>query len=187
MNKFLIVGLGNIGEEYEDTRHNIGFKVLDRLADFLGIKFTLGRLAYYGQINYRGKKIILIKPTTYMNLSGNAVRYWRDKENISIQNILVITDDIFLETGIFRLRKKGSDGGHNGLKSINSVLGTQEYPRFRFGIGNDFTNGRQADYVLGKWTKEQNNILDVRLEDAIKGVELFIFQGIDITMNRYNN
>ena len=187
MKKFLVVGLGNIGNDYYNTRHNIGFMVLDEIAKSFNINFKSDKLALHTEFSHKGRKITLIKPSTFMNLSGKAVKYWANKNKIPLENILVITDDIALDFGIFRLRKKGSDGGHNGLKSINELLNTQNYPRFKFGIGKDFPKGRQVDYVLGEWTKEQTKILEVeKLEKAKELVISFALEGINIAMNKYN-
>lgn len=175
--KFLIVGLGNIGAEYTNTRHNIGFKVLDMLAEQSGIFFSNDRLADVAELKYKGKTLILIKPTTYMNLSGKAVNYWLQKEKILPENMLVITDDIALPFGTIRIRPKGSDGGHNGLKNINEILKTQEYPRLRFGIGNNFPKGKQAEYVLGEWTEEEKKILNQRIDVATQVIKSFATAG----------
>lgn len=185
--KFLIVGLGNIGAEYINTRHNIGFKVLDMLAEQSGIFFSNDRLADIAELKYKGKTLILIKPTTYMNLSGKAVNYWLQKEKISPNNMLVITDDIALPFGTIRIRPKGSDGGHNGLKNINEILKTQEYPRLRFGIGNNFPKGKQAEYVLGEWTEEEKKILDQRIDVATQVIKSFATAGLQRTMNDFSN
>ena len=170
MKKFLIVGLGNIGQEYENTRHNIGFKVLDYLAKDESITFQTQKLGEVAEYNIKGRKLFLLKPSTYMNLSGKAVKYWMEKENIEKENILVITDDLNLSFGTIRIKAKGSDGGHNGLKSIQAVLNTVEYPRFRFGISDQFKKGQQVDYVLGEWTSEENSMLIERLEVAAKAL-----------------
>lgn len=185
--KFLIVGLGNIGAEYQNTRHNIGFKVLDMLAEQSGIFFKTDRLADTAEFKYKGKTLILIKPSTYMNLSGKAVNYWLQKEKILPQNMLVITDDIALPFGTIRIRPKGSDGGHNGLKNINEILNTQEYPRLRFGVGNNFPKGRQAEYVLGEWNEEEKKILNQRIDVATQVVKSFVTVGLQKTMNDFNN
>ncbi|RMG75923.1 MAG: aminoacyl-tRNA hydrolase [Bacteroidetes bacterium] len=185
--KFLIVGLGNIGQEYSETRHNIGFKILDSLANESGIFFTSDRYADKTLLKYKGRQLILIKPTTYMNLSGKAVNYWIQKEKIPLENILVITDDISLPFGKIRIKKKGSDGGHNGLKHIIETLGRNDFPRLRFGIGNNFPKGRQVEYVLGKWTEEEQNQLPKRIDSAKKAILAFATIGIDRTMNEFNN
>ena len=186
MKKFLIVGLGNIGQEYENTRHNIGFKVLDYLAKDESITFQTQKLGDVAEYNIKGRKLFLLKPSTYMNLSGKAVKYWMEKENIEKENILVITDDLNLSFGTIRIKAKGSDGGHNGLKSIQAVLNTVEYPRFRFGISNQFKKGQQVDYVLGEWTSEENSMLIERLEVAAKVIRSFALAGLSNTMNEYN-
>jgi PTH1 family peptidyl-tRNA hydrolase len=184
--KFLIVGLGNPGNEYENTRHNIGFKVLDALSEPSNIFFESNRYANTATIKYRGKSLILIKPNTFMNLSGKAVRYWMDKENIPIERILIVTDDLALPYGKIRLRGKGSDGGHNGLKSINELLGRTDYPRLRFGIGNDFNKGRQVDYVLGEWSEEENKILQERINISRDAILSFTVAGLNRTMSDFN-
>ena len=185
--KFLIVGLGNIGAEYKNTRHNIGFKVLDMLAEQSGTFFSSDRLADVAEIKYKGKTLILIKPTTYMNLSGKAVNYWLQKEKILQENMLVITDDIALPFGTIRIRPKGSDGGHNGLKSINESINTQDYPRLRFGVGNNFPKGRQAEYVLGEWNEEELKVLEQRIDVATQVVKSFASTGLQRTMNDFSN
>src|SRR6478752_4361788 len=164
MKKYLIVGLGNIGAEYVNTRHNIGFKVLDFLARKEGLSFETVKLGSLAEYKFKGRTFLLLKPNTYMNLSGKAVKYWMDKENIPLENILVITDDLNLSFGTVRIRKKGSDGGHNGLKNINLVLNTQNYTRFRFGISDEFKKGQQVNYVLGEWSDDENAKLPERLE-----------------------
>jgi len=187
MQKFLIVGLGNIGTEYANTRHNIGFNVIDEMAQVLKLDFKLEKLALYAHTNYKGKQIHLIKPTTYMNLSGKAILYWMNFLNINIENIIVILDDLALPFGALRLRAKGSDAGHNGLKSIANELLTQEYARLKFGIGNDFPKGRQAEFVLSKWNKNELIDLDSRIEAASDIVISFCTAGLQNTMNQYNN
>ncbi len=184
--KYLIAGLGNIGSEYAETRHNIGFKVVDALAKASTTVFKPDRLADVCEVKHKGRTFILIKPTTYMNLSGKAIKYWLTAEKISIRNLLVVTDDLALPCGELRLRAKGSDGGHNGLKSIQFELNTNEYPRLRFGVGNDFAKGRQVDYVLGEWTTEEKPIIN---ESILKSVELIKdFGSMDIAfvMNKFN-
>jgi PTH1 family peptidyl-tRNA hydrolase len=183
---FLIAGLGNIGGEYENTRHNIGFKILDNLANKQGVPFQLERLAFYTQYRTRGKNIHLIKPTTYMNLSGKAVRYWMTELKITPQNLLVVLDDLALPFGTLRIRPKGSDGGHNGLKDIDATFGNNNYPRLRFGIGNEFSKGRQIDYVLGKWTPDELKQLDEKANIACDAIGGFMFEGIERAMNKYN-
>ena len=184
--KYLIIGLGNPGAKYENTRHNIGFKVLDKLASLSNISFTADKLADIADIKFKGRKLILIKPTTFMNLSGKAVNYWLQQSKVSIDNLLVITDDISLPFGVLRLRKKGSDGGHNGLKDIQNVLNSVKYPRLRFGVGNDFPRGRQVDYVLGNFTDEDYTNMDERIDLAVKMIQGFTTIGIGRTMSDFN-
>ncbi len=184
--KFLIVGLGNIGDEYADTRHNIGFIVADAFVAASKGKFESGRYASVARVNHKGRTFVVIRPTTYMNESGKAVRYWMNHEKIELQNILVIVDDIALPLGKFRMRKKGSDGGHNGLISIIESLDSAEFPRLRIGIGNDFAKGYQVDYVLSRWTKEEEKILIPRIETAVELIRSFALEGIDRAMNKYN-
>jgi len=184
--KYLIIGLGNPGAEYENTRHNIGFKVLDKLASLSNISFAADKLANMADVKFKGRKLILIKPTTFMNLSGKAVNYWMQKSKVSIDNILVITDDISLPFGVLRLRKKGSDGGHNGLKDIQNIIDSTKYPRLRFGVGNDFLRGRQVDYVLGSFSSEDYTTMDERIDLAIKMIQGFTTNGIDRTMSDFN-
>ena len=187
MSKFLIVGLGNIGDEYANTRHNIGFMVLDSIAKKNNLKFTVDRLASVAEYKFKGKILILIKPSTYMNLSGKAVNYWLQAEKISKENLLVITDDIALPLGSLRMKGKGSDGGHNGLKDIQETLTTSEYSRLRFGVGNDFSKGKQVDHVLGKWTDEEQKLLEPRIALAEEMVQGFATIGLQRTMTFYNN
>jgi PTH1 family peptidyl-tRNA hydrolase len=184
--KYLIVGLGNPGEKYENTRHNIGFKVLDELAREQKESFVLDKAAFRAEITYRGRKLVLIKPVTYMNLSGKAVQYWLQAEKINLENMVVITDDIALPFGKLRMKGKGSDGGHNGLKDIQTMLKTQEYVRLRFGVGSNFSKGRQSDYVLGEWTKEESAALPERIMVATEFVKSFSFQGLGLTMTHWN-
>ena len=184
--KYLIVGLGNIGPEYQNTRHNIGFMILDAFAKASNITFTTQRYGDVAEMRLKNKQLILLKPSTYMNLSGNAVRYWLDKENISIDNLLVLVDDLALPYGAIRLKGKGSDAGHNGLKHIAAILGTQNYARLRFGIGNEFPRGGQVDYVLGHFTEEDQETMDERLKTAGEIIKSFCLAGIDITMNQFN-
>lgn len=184
--KYLIVGLGNPGLEYEETRHNIGFKVVDALAKELGGTFSLNKAAFRAEVKFKGRILILIKPITYMNLSGKAVNYWMQTEKIPIENLVVITDDIALPFGKLRMKGKGSDGGHNGLKDIQATLNTQEYTRLRFGVGNDFAKGRQADYVLGKWSKEENLDLSARIDVATEFIKSFTTIGLAMTMTNWN-
>jgi len=187
MSKFLVVGLGNIGDEYDDTRHNIGFAVLDRIAELHQLKFTTDRLASIAQYKFKGKAIILVKPSTFMNLSGKAVNFWLQSEKIPLENLLVITDDIALPLGSLRLRGKGSDGGHNGLKSIQETLNNTNYARLRFGVGSDFAKGKQVDHVLGKWSSEEKNILQPRIQLAAELVQSFVTIGLQFTMTNFNN
>ncbi len=184
--KYLIVGLGNPGSEYEETRHNIGFKVVDALAKELGDSFSLNKAAFRAEVKFKGRTLILIKPITYMNLSGKAVNYWMQTEKIPIENLVVITDDIALPFGKLRMKGKGSDGGHNGLKDIQETLKTQEYSRLRFGVGSDFSKGRQADYVLGKWSKEESLDLTARIDVATEFIKSFATIGLDLTMTNWN-
>ena len=186
MKKFLIVGLGNIGAEYVNTRHNIGFKIVDFLAKKAQVEFETAKLGSIAEIKIKGRTLLLLKPNTYMNLSGKAVQYWMDKEKINKDNILVITDDLNLPFGTIRIKPKGSDGGHNGLKSIQSLLNTTDYPRFRFGISDDFKKGRQVDYVLGEWDEEEKTKLPERLEIATNVIESFALAGLGNTMTTFN-
>lgn len=185
--KYLIVGLGNIGAEYAETRHNIGFKILDELANSSGIFFKADRYASVAEYKFKGRTFVLIKPSTYMNLSGKAVNYWMQKEKISVENVLVMTDDIALPFGKLRLKPKGSDGGHNGLKNIQQILGRQDYPRLRFGVGNEFSKGKQVDYVLGSWGPEENEKLEERLKTCVEVIRSFGTIGLARTMNTFNN
>ena len=185
--KYLIVGLGNIGSEYEDTRHNIGFMVLDRLVKGTDCKFEINRHAYTAEMRHKGRTLLLIKPTTYMNLSGKALNYWMKTEKIPIENVLVIVDDIALPVGTIRIKKKGSAGGHNGLGNIEETLGHADYARLRFGIGDNFSRGRQIDYVLGKFTSEELATIDPQIDKACEAIKNFAAMGIDKTMNFFNN
>ena len=186
MNKFLIVGLGNIGLEYVNTRHNIGFKILDFLARKEELQFQDLKLGAVANFKFKGKSFILLKPNTYMNLSGKAVRFYMDKENIPKENILIIADDLNLAFGSIRIRTKGSDGGHNGLKNINLLLNSQEYPRFRFGISDEFKKGQQIKYVLGEWSDEEKIQLDERMTLASEIIKSFGTAGLENTMTTYN-
>jgi PTH1 family peptidyl-tRNA hydrolase len=186
MKKYLIVGLGNIGEKYEHTRHNIGFKILDYFSYKEDIIFKTEKLADRAEYKLKGRLFIFIKPNTYMNLSGKAVQYWLAKENIPLENLLVITDDLNLPFGSIRLKNKGSDGGHNGLKDIQDKLNTTKYNRFRFGISDAFGKGRQVDYVLGEWTDDENEKLPERLEKSKELIKSFVLAGINNTMNTFN-
>lgn len=186
MKKFLIVGLGNIGAEYANTRHNIGFKILDHFAKKESINFQTAKLGDVAEFKIKGRTLILLKPNTYMNLSGKAVKYWMEKENIEKENVLVITDDLNLGFGTIRIKTKGSDGGHNGLKSIQSLLNTTEYPRFRFGISDQFKKGQQVNYVLGEWDEEEKSKLPERLELSAQIIQSFALAGLNNTMNEFN-
>lgn len=186
MKKFLIVGLGNIGAEYVNTRHNIGFKILDFLAQKEGISFETAKFGALAAYKFKGRTFFLLKPNTYMNLSGKAVHYWLDKENIPLQNLLVITDDLNLAFGTIRIKPKGSDGGHNGLKNINLILNTQNYTRFRFGISDEFKKGQQINYVLGDWDEVEKAKLPERLELASEIIKSFGTAGLENTMTSFN-
>lgn len=186
MQKFLIVGLGNIGTQYENTRHNVGFKILDYLAKQKEITFAPAKLGSITSFKYKGRMFYLLKPSTYMNLSGKSVNYWLSKEAIPIENLLVICDDLNLGFGTIRIKTGGSDGGHNGLKNINEVLQTQQYNRFRFGIGAEFSTGQQSDYVLGEWNETELGLLNERLEKSIQVIISFGTAGINHTMNTFN-
>ncbi len=186
MKKFLIVGLGNIGAEYVNTRHNIGFKVLDFLARQETIDFQTVKLGALAEYKIKGRTLLLLKPNTYMNLSGKAVQYWMEKEKIEKDNLLIITDDLNLSYGTIRIKPKGSDGGHNGLKSIQQTLNTSDYPRFRFGISDEFKKGKQVDYVLGEWDEQEKAKLPERLEMAIEAIKSFALSGLEITMTSFN-
>ena len=186
MKKFLIVGLGNIGEKYANTRHNIGFKILDEVAQENNLTFETLKLGDVASYKVKGRTFILLKPSTFMNLSGKALKYWMNKEHISLENILVVTDDVNLDFGAIRLKSKGSAGGHNGLKDIQEKLQTQQYARFRFGIGGDYSKGRQVDFVLGEWTKEETSQLIERLPLAAKIITSFGTAGLANTMNTFN-
>lgn len=185
--KFLVAGLGNIGPEYENTRHNIGFTILDALAMASSIRFVPDRLASVSELRFKGKTLILIKPTTFMNLSGKAVNYWLQAEKIPRENLLVVTDDLALPFGTLRLKGKGSDGGHNGLKDIQLTLGSDVYARLRFGVGSEFSKGKQVDYVLGKWTDDEAKLLTERVEKACEVIKSFAAAGLQNTMNQFNN
>ena len=184
--KFLIVGLGNIGSEYRDTRHNIGFNVLDALAEASNTSFSTQRYGDVATMRLKNKSLVLLKPSTYMNLSGNAVRYWMNKLNIPVENILVICDDLNLPFGTLRMRKKGSDGGHNGLKNIQELLGTQDYPRIRIGIGNNFQKGEQVNFVIGSMTDEEKAAMPEICKSVISGIKDFVTIGPDRAMNIFN-
>lgn len=184
--KYLIVGLGNIGSEYAETRHNIGFKIVDALAKASTSVFKPSRLGDMCEVKHKGRTFVLVKPSTYMNLSGKAVQYWMSETKVPIDKVLIITDDIALDTGVIRIRAKGSDGGHNGLKSINQVLGRQDYPRLRFGVGKDFPKGQQVDYVLGEWTEEDLDIINPKIEKAAEAIKAFGTMELGFVMNRFN-
>jgi peptidyl-tRNA hydrolase, PTH1 family len=184
--KYLITGLGNPGDEYENTRHNIGFEIIDALADKSGLSFLGKRYAWVTECRFKSNVFILVKPTTYVNLSGKAVNYWMKKHKIPLEQILVVVDDVNLPFGVTRLRKKGGAGGHNGLESINEILGTKQYPRLRFGIGDNYYPGQQADYVLGEWNDEERLRLPELTSKAVEIIKSFAATGIDRTMNKYN-
>ena len=186
MKKFLIVGLGNIGEEYAETRHNIGFKILDAISKEEDFSFETAKLGDVGNFKVKGRSILCLKPSTYMNRSGKAVKYWMEKENIPLENLLIITDDINLSFGTIRLKTKGSDGGHNGLKDIQQHLLTTNYNRLRFGVGSDFGKGKQIDYVLGEWNVEERDALVKRYERIRELVRSFVLSGVNRTMNEFN-
>lgn len=185
--KSLIVGLGNIGDEYANSRHNIGFIILDALAKSIKASFTQASHAYITKKIIKGHTFVLAKPTTYVNLSGKAVNYWMQKEKIAPENVLVIVDDLSLPFGKLRLRAKGSDAGHNGLKNINETLGTHNYPRLRFGIGHNFSKGQQVNYVLGSWSEEEKENLEKRISAAIDLINSFGLEGLQKTMSLFNN
>ncbi|MFH4968405.1 aminoacyl-tRNA hydrolase [Gaetbulibacter sp. M240] len=186
MKKFLIVGLGNIGDKYHNTRHNIGFKILDFFAEAEGLTFETQKLGDIANHKIKGRSLILLKPSTYMNLSGKAVLYWLTKEKIPLENLLIITDDLNLPFGTLRLKIKGSDGGHNGLKDIQDKLNTIKYNRFRFGISDAFSKGRQIDYVLGEWSEEEVEKLPERLTKSSELIKSFVLSGVNTTMNAFN-
>ncbi|MBI3138973.1 MAG: aminoacyl-tRNA hydrolase [Sphingobacteriales bacterium] len=185
--KFLIAGLGNSGAEYAHTRHNIGFDVVNAFVQKHQGQFRTDRLAYVADIKWKGKSFVCICPTTFMNLSGKAVKYWMDKEKIPLERVLVVVDDLALPLNKLRLKPSGSDAGHNGLKSLQEILGTKEYARLRFGIGNEYPKGLQADFVLGKWKKEEEPLVKLKIEKAAELVEIFAVQGITTAMNQVNN
>ncbi len=184
--KYLFVGLGNIGHEYEETRHNIGFTVLDAFAKASNTSFQDKRYGFVAEASVRGRKLILLKPSTYMNLSGNAVRYWMQQEKVPLENVLVIVDDLALPVGALRLKGQGSDGGHNGLKHIAATLGTTNYARLRFGIGNDFGKGHQVNFVLGAFDSDEQKIIDEQLDTTTEIIKSFCFAGLARTMNQFN-
>ena len=186
MDKYLIVGLGNIGDEYAGTRHNAGFMVLDAFAKASNIHFEYKGYGFVAETSIKGRKVILLKPSTFMNLSGNAVRYWMNKENIDLERLLVVVDDLALPLGALRLKPSGSNAGHNGLGNIQSVLGTDRYARLRVGIGNDFPRGMQIQWVLGRFDNEDLDVLNPKIETAVDIIKSFVLAGIDITMNAFN-
>ena len=187
MNKYLVVGLGNIGVEYEHTRHNIGFDVVDAFARKHAISFRIDRLAEVCEGKLKGRQVFCIKPSTYMNLSGKAVKYWKEKQNIDTENILVIVDEVALPLQKLRIRSAGSHGGHNGLNSIQESLLTDQYPRLRFGIGNDYPKGLQVEYVLGKWAQAEEGLVQKKVRICVEAIESFVLQGLPATMNQFNN
>jgi PTH1 family peptidyl-tRNA hydrolase len=187
MSKFLIIGLGNIGSEYANTRHNIGFDIVNAFVKKHGGDFTVERLAYVANVKFKGRQVICICPTTFMNLSGKAFKYWMDKEKVALENTLTIVDDVALPIDKIRLRPGGSAGGHNGLKSIQEVLTTDKYPKLRFGIGNNYPKGMQADFVLGKWLKAEEPTVLLKIEKCIDIIESFIVTGMDQAMSAFNN
>jgi PTH1 family peptidyl-tRNA hydrolase len=184
--KFLVAGLGNPGDEYSETRHNVGFKVVDLLASENQATWENGRYGWVCTISIKGKKLLLLKPGTYMNLSGKAISYWLQEEKIKMENLLVITDDLALPTGKLRLKMKGNNGGHNGLKSIDETLGTQEYARLRFGIGSDFAKGRQVEYVLGTWPEAERELLKDAISRCAQAVNAYVLEGAGRTMTKFN-
>ena len=186
MKKYLIVGLGNVGDTYTNTRHNIGFKILDEVAQEHKATFETLKLGDVANFRWKGRTFVLLKPSTFMNLSGKAVKYWMQQENIGIENILVVTDDVHIDFGSIRLKAKGSAGGHNGLKDIQEKLNTQEYARFRFGVSGNYSKGRQADFVLGQWSKEETSLLIERIPVAAKVISSFGTAGLNNTMNTFN-
>ncbi len=184
--KYLIVGIGNKGEEYKETRHNVGFKIVEKIAEKLDVYFQSANFGWVAEGKYKGRKVFLLKPDTYVNLSGSAVRFWIQKENIPLENILVVTDDLALPFGTLRLKGKGSDAGHNGLKDIQNKLQTQNYARLRFGISSDFEKGRQVDYVIGEWSDEEKESLYSRIDVFADAALSFVFAGLSNTMNSFN-
>ena len=187
VSKYLIVGLGNVGAEYEGTRHNVGFMVVDALAREGEARWSLERHAYRTEVRHKGRVLVLIKPTTYMNLSGKAVKYWLQAERVDLQNLMVVVDDIALDPGIIRIKKQGAAGGHNGLTDIELALGTQAYNRLRMGVGSNFSRGRQVDYVLGQFSADELTAMETAVGTACEAVRCFATQGIDRTMNLYNS
>jgi PTH1 family peptidyl-tRNA hydrolase len=187
MAKYLIVGLGNIGDEYAGTRHNVGFMMVDAFARSVNAEWEDKRYGFVAKCRIKNAEIVLLKPSTYMNLSGNAVRYWLQQEKIPVENMLVLVDDLNLPFGTIRIRKQGSNGGHNGLGNIQSIIGTDAYARVRFGIGSDFNRGAQINFVLGEWTEEEKKSLPERIDKVVEIIPSFCLQGIDRTMNQFNN
>lgn len=187
MAKFLIVGLGNIGNEYAHTRHNIGFDVVQAFVAKHGGSFKVDRLAYVAEVSWKGKQFVCVCPTTYMNLSGRAFRYWLEKEKIPLENSLTVVDDLALPLEKLRLRGAGTHAGHNGLKDIEAIMGTDKYPKLRFGIGNQFPKGMQADFVLGKWRNDEVELVKYKIEKSVETIELFASLGLERTMNTINN
>lgn len=185
--KFLITGLGNIGEEYKYTRHNAGFDIVDRLAEEVGAAWSTCRYGDIARFRIKNQQVVALKPSTYMNLSGNAVRYWKEQEQIDVDHILICVDDIALPFGAIRMKGSGSDAGHNGLKNIAAMLGTQNYPRLRFGVGNDFPRGCQVDYVLGNFTREEQKTLPERIDVACEAIKTFCLEGLGNAMCKFNN
>lgn len=185
--KYLIVGLGNIGPEYLGTRHNVGFRLVNSLVEDCGGMFTEERYGAIARFRIKNREVVALKPNTFMNLSGHAVRYWLQKENIPVDNLLVVVDDIALPYGTLRLKPKGSDAGHNGLRNIQDILGTQQYARLRFGLGDDFPRGRQVEYVLGRFTPEELSAMPEKQKLAVEIMRSFCLAGVDVTMNQYNN
>jgi PTH1 family peptidyl-tRNA hydrolase len=186
--RYLIVGLGNIGDEYAKTRHNVGFQILDALSGASNLVFDVNkRYGAIAEYKFKGRVFVLLKPATYMNLSGNAVRYWMQKENIPLENVMIIVDDLALPFGAIRIRAKGGDAGHNGLKHISEILGTNEYARVRFGIGDQFSKGQQVDYVLGEWGEEERKLLPERIDKVVQIIKSFGTVGLERTMNQFNN
>nr|BFF36037.1 aminoacyl-tRNA hydrolase [Tenacibaculum mesophilum] len=186
MKKFLIVGLGNIGEKYDNTRHNIGFKIADAFVKEHEGSFETEKLGDIAKLKIKGKTVLVLKPNTYMNLSGKAVKYWMQKENIQVENLLIITDDLNIDFGKIRIKGKGSSGGHNGLKDIQDKFNTGAYPRFRFGVGAEYSKGRQVDYVLGKWNPDEESAMIERIPFSVKAITSFITAGLANTMNEFN-
>ncbi|HTB99309.1 MAG TPA: aminoacyl-tRNA hydrolase [Ferruginibacter sp.] len=186
MSKFLIIGLGNIGNEYTNTRHNIGFDVVNAFVQKHGSSFKVDRLAYVAEVKWKGKQFVCVCPTTFMNLSGRAFKYWLEKEKVQLANTLTIVDDLALPLDKLRLRPNGTDAGHNGLKDIQNILGTDKYPKLRFGIGNNYPKGMQADFVLSKWLKNEEPIVKLKIEKSVEAIESFATSGIEHTMNEIN-